>query len=173
MSETKTSEAEERWGDACSLPRDERGARGAAIRADLLGHVQQERELPDGHAWAFAGTAELRAKLEHWIEAERVCCSGLDFGLSEDGEHLWLEVTGQGPARWAHAKSWRRVLRAGGSGVVGAWLLLCGVPMALSAIVGTAAVAPLARLDHPLALSLAALAIAGAVWGVGRRRSLV
>ncbi len=170
MSETRTSEVEKRWGDACSLPPVEREERAAAIRADLREQVQQERALSDGHAWAFPGTPELRAQLERWIEAERVCCSGLDFGLREDGERLWLEVTGQGPLRGVQAKSWRRVLRAGGTGVVGAWLLLCGLPMALAAVVGTAAVAPLARLDRPLALSLAALAIAGAVWGIGRRR---
>lgn len=99
MGEPKPSEAQERWGEACSLPAGEREERGAAIRADLMAHVQQERALADGHAWAFPRTPELRAKLERWIEAERRCCSGLGFAVREDGERLWLEVTGLAPVQ--------------------------------------------------------------------------
>ena len=58
-----------------------------------------ERALADGHAWAFPRTPELRAKLERWIEAERRCCSGLGFAVCEDGERLWLEVTGLAPVQ--------------------------------------------------------------------------
>ena len=71
---------------ACSLSAAELPARQDQIRA--LGHdglISIEQE-PGRAVLRFGAGAELRQRIDRFVEAERRCCAFLDFRVEDDGD---------------------------------------------------------------------------------------
>ena len=172
--------------DFCSLPSEELQIRFRMIREHILPHVRRTEELDNGFAWECDHSPEMREKLARLVEMERQCCSGLDFDLQEPAGSnvLRLEVHGidprskaldalRGPGRRDAANDGgmlARAAKAGGIGVAGAFLVFCGLPIAVAAIAGAAVAAPLAGLESPFALAGGSLVFGCAAWMLQRRR---
>ncbi len=170
--------------EICNLSDEELEARRRELREELVPHVRRRTALLDGVALAFDSTPERRRALEDFVVFERDCCPGLRFALREEGAALLLEIRGIDPEASVFlegvseeesapvgASGLARVARAGGLGAVGAFVLFCGVPIAVAALVGAELAAPLGVLDHPLALALGTLLFAAGVWRWERRRA--
>jgi hypothetical protein len=79
----------------CSLTAGERATRRETITG-LFAAAQAARELEDGYAFQFPGTANLLWELVEWIAAERACCPFFSFVLTftpSEGP-VWFEVRG-------------------------------------------------------------------------------
>jgi hypothetical protein len=78
-----------------ALDEDER-ARRAALQADLRPRVLEIRSVPSGYALRIAPGEASRVEIEVYISLERRCCPFLRFAIEEDedGDWLWLRVTG-------------------------------------------------------------------------------
>jgi len=81
---------------ACTLPPLEMRKRRAEVLDAIKGHVQEQKELPDGYALRFDGDAQRLEDVVRLIGLERACCSFLRFRLSVEPQNgpLWLELTG-------------------------------------------------------------------------------
>jgi hypothetical protein len=166
----------------CTLDDAGRLDRLGLIRREILPHVTESSALADGFAWECAGSG--REKLERWIALERACCEHVSFEMMprSDGSSR-LEVRGDDPAVALLASLvspdqevagvWRRLATAGGFGAAASFTLLCLLPMALAAMFGSAIAAPLAGLESPATLAGGALAFAGVIVWVRRRRRRV
>lgn len=148
-----------RFESVCSLSEEEKRERRQMIRKQLEPHLRRRQKLADGLAFEFDPQA--RAQVEELVELERECCGPLTIELRDDGERLRLEM--RDPPR-------PRMLRSLGLGTAGSLALFCGVPLALAAAFGSAAVAPLLGLDDPWIVGAGALALGGALLLLERRR---
>ena len=80
----------------CRLLPPARRAREQVLQQEVLGDVQETRELADGYALRFPGEARWLATLAEFIGFERECCPFLRFELhaeQRDGP-LWLRLRG-------------------------------------------------------------------------------
>ncbi len=150
--------------DFCNLPEDELQERIKMIRSELLPLATGKDERANGCTWTFERNPELQRKLEELVEFERQCCSGLDWDLSEGPSTLSLSVDGVAPSRIKSA------LKAGGLGLGLSVFLFCVLPLGLAAFGGAAIAGHLARFDHPVALSMAAMLLALPIGYFLRRR---
>lgn len=81
---------------ACSLSDSELAARSELVRQNLLGGVEERRELEDGYAFRFPGNGDWHVRLADFVGMERQCCSFFRIGLTfEPGlGPIWLTLTG-------------------------------------------------------------------------------
>ncbi len=167
--------------EVCTLPAEDILDRLAWIQREILPHAVETVRLDRGLAIELASEPGLAEKLDHLIELERECCSGIVFerhtGATPGG--LRLEIHGidpdasvfeslnvQGTAMSARA----RFTKAAGAGVFGSLFVCCVLPIAAVALLGGVA-APLASLDGPGPIAAGAvLGGAGAWRWLGRRR---
>lgn len=163
----------------CTLPEASLGERARMVSREVLPHVRGHARIADGFQLELRNAPEVRAALEHWAELERSCCQEARFEIDEQADALRLTVHGIEPSGSALAElldaraerpasPLRRVAAAGGVGAVGAFLVLCALPMAVVAVAGASLAGPLARLESPPVLAAGALAI-GAGWWWWRR----
>ena len=168
----------------CTLPETSLGERASMVKRKILPHVRSHTRIADGFQLEFPRDPQIRGKLEHWAELERGCCREARFEIDEPAGGLRLTVHGIDPAWNALAElldsadapeprnNWiARITAAGGVGAVGAFLLLCVLPMGLIAVAGASVAGPLARLESPPALAAGTLVIGGGWWWWRRRRS--
>jgi hypothetical protein len=170
--------------EVCTLPRDGLNERMAWIRDEILPHARRTERLASGLAWELDLAPGLSEKLDHLIALERECCRGIVFERTDASVpgSLRLEVRGIDPgaavfrtlqqvqrendrARWAH------LAKAGGLGGLVSLVVCCVLPLLAAALVGSAAVAPLAVLDQPWVIGLGTLPATAAAWWWLRRRS--
>lgn len=163
----------------CTLPPEALEGRLAWIRDDLLPFALEREDLAaDVIAWRFAPVAGLDAALDRLVELERACCSAIDFqvepatvgrgprlvmrGVDPDAPIFATPLPGAAP----EASTLRRGLRALGFGTAASLLVCCVLPLAAGALFGAAVAAPLAGLDQPLVIVLAAVVFgaAGFFW---------
>ncbi len=165
----------------CTLSSSDYADRARWVREELLPHATNRIETATGMDLLFPDRERFGATLRDFVEHERSCCAGpVRFETRREPEGWVLEVTGarlQGstleimpPERARRAAGLRRLLAAGGVGAVGSLALFCGVPLAVAALGGAAAAAPLLRLDHPLVIGTGAVALSLGVWAYWRRR---
>lgn len=166
--------------DACSLPPDELRDRKTIIRREILPNVTRRQALANGWALDFQHTPVMQQALEDLIVFERECCSGLSWNLDRPAEDvLRLRIEGLAPSSDFFAAMHEgaagpgrvsRIAKAGGLGAAVSLLVCCVAPIGLAAVVGSAAAAPLARLDDPVFLAGGALAAGLPAWLWLRRR---
>ncbi len=167
----------------CTLPETSVGERAAMIRREILPYARSYTRIPDGFQLEFPRDPQIRRNLEHWAELEEICCLEARFEISEHKGGLRLTVNGVDPtgnalaellepgrprSPWDH---WiARITAAGGVGAVGAFLLLCVLPMGLIAVAGASVAGPLTRLESPPTLAAGTLVIGGGWWWWRRRK---
>ncbi len=168
--------------DPCLLPTDERDARLAMLRQELLPRAVHRQALTDGVAWEFPADPDLRRKLDELVDFERVCCPGLTWELEETAaDRVRLRVGGLDPdspllasAGGEPAPQGRRLpawLRSGGVGLGISFVLFCVVPVGLAAVGGAAVASQVSGLDDPLVIGAGAVGFgAVAFWFEHRRR---
>ena len=161
-------------GSRCTLTRAGLAERRAWLERAVLPLVRRTVRLPDGVLFECDGEAEAQRTLRAWIEKEAACCPGLAFALGANGEGLAiLEIRGDDPildrivalapraeAGRASVGAW---LRAGGLGALLSFTVLCGLPVAVAAVFGAAAAAPLARIESPTSLAVGSLVAGGLI----------
>ena len=76
---------------ACSLDATDQQTR-LAEWAQLLGQARMREETPDGVRYTFAADDELKTHVETLANAERKCCSFLEFEITEPRDDLELTV---------------------------------------------------------------------------------
>lgn len=175
---THASEGGDRLYDPeeiCTLTTAALGERVAWIQSEIVPHVLESEALDDGVAWEMADRPGLADRVDELIEAESKCCSELSFVRMEgaSAERVRLEVHGVDPHAAIFAREGQgapgapfagRLGRAIATGTIGALLVCCVLPLTLGAIGGAALAAPLATLDAPIPIAIAAFAGAGVVW---------
>ncbi len=164
----------------CALSSEALRERISMIRREVLPRARARERLADGRAWHFASDPATRETLEELVALERECCAdGIVFDLGEHEGGLRLAVRGVDPDAAvfralepaATPNTLRRLLGAGGLGVALSAALFCGVPLAVTLWLGAAAAAPLAGLDHPAVIVLAAVAFTATIWTFAKRRA--
>lgn len=176
-----TAEATLTADEVCSLLGEEREARLALIRGELLPRARSTQALPDGRAWEFLREPDLERNLEELVTFERVCCPGLGWELRpvRGGTALRLELTGWGPGASALSADDARPPRGGlrrlaGAGAVGfgmSFFVLCVLPMVVVAAGGAALAGVAADLDDPRWIGAGTLIAGFLAWGVLGRRA--
>lgn len=78
---------------ACSLDDEELAARRADWRALEAGALIRAEARPDGRLLVFRGGQDTLRVLRQLIEAERKCCSFLDFGVEGSEDEVRVTVT--------------------------------------------------------------------------------
>jgi hypothetical protein len=80
---------------ACTLTASELAARKEEINP-IFQSVQQVKELADGYALSFPGTAEWANNLIQFINFERECCQFFTFALVFEQQlgAIWLQIRG-------------------------------------------------------------------------------
>ncbi len=168
--------------DVCSLPRDQRSDRAGMIRRDILPHATRREALANGVALEFEHTAAMQKTLADLVAFERDCCGGLAWNLTQPSDGvLRLSIEGLPPDsdffREADlidtepAPGFTRIAQTVGLGVGGALFFCCVLPLGIAAVAGAALAAPLATLDNPLAITLAAIGLAIPTWFWLKRRA--
>jgi len=164
----------------CALGPEALRQRVALIRREILPRARSSRPLPDGRAWEFSSSPELRGILEELIELERQCCGeGIRFelhgGTGDAG--LQLEVHGIDPNARVFALleepkrgALRRLAVAGSAGLGLSVSIFCVLPLLAALLFGASLPAAVARLDHPLVVGLGAVTAAGVVWRLAHQR---
>ncbi len=81
---------------ACSLTTPELRAREQVVQREVVGGVQETRELADGYALRFPGDPAWLDTLTEFIRFERECCPFFTFELRCEPQHgpLWLQLRG-------------------------------------------------------------------------------
>jgi len=76
-----------------ALTRSER-ATHARLSRQLLGRVEEQKELKNGYAFRFPAKSIVDAA--RWVTLERKCCPFFAFSLelAQDDGPLWMHVTG-------------------------------------------------------------------------------
>ena len=80
---------------ACTLSAAELAARGDDVQ-QLIAQATETRELADGYALSYPGTAEWGATLLEFIRFERECCQFFTFELRFEPAlgPIWLSIRG-------------------------------------------------------------------------------
>lgn len=80
---------------ACKLSGDELAERGEEV-GDVFQAVEQVRELADGYAFRFPGSAEAATRLLEFTLAERNCCPFFTFELVFEPNEgpIWVRLRG-------------------------------------------------------------------------------
>jgi hypothetical protein len=78
---------------ACSLDDEELAARRADWRALEARALIRAETRPDGRLLVYRGGADTARVLERLIEAERTCCSFLDFSIEAAEDEVRVMVT--------------------------------------------------------------------------------
>jgi hypothetical protein len=80
---------------ACKLSGDELAERGEAVD-ELFKEVEQVRELADGYAFRFSGTAAMASRLLAFTLVERSCCPFFTFELVFEPNEgpIWVRLRG-------------------------------------------------------------------------------
>ena len=80
---------------ACKLSGNELAERGEEVD-ELFKEVEQVRELADGYAFRFAGTAAMASSLLQFTLVERSCCPffTFEFVFEPNEGPLWLRLRG-------------------------------------------------------------------------------
>lgn len=176
--------------EICTLSPEQLDERVAMIRSEIAPGVIGRAEQPDGVAWEFESSAEMRAKLEGLAARERQCCgSDLAFEVSDDREagRLRFEIRGvhagafrmlesdaptaSSAPRSRETSTWQRLARAGSAGLGVSLFVCCVLPIGLVALVGASVARPLLQLDQPWVIGSSALAFGAAAWLYERRRA--
>jgi len=76
---------------ACSLDATDQQTR-LADWAELLGQARMREATWDGVRYTFAADGELKTRVETLADAERTCCSFLEFEITEPRDELELTV---------------------------------------------------------------------------------
>jgi hypothetical protein len=166
----------------CNLPAEDRDARLAMIRGEILPLAARRERLPDGLRFEFAYGRPLERTLDQLVAFERGCCGGLSWEATRPAEHtLRLTIRGLSPdspllelgeTLPAPASRLGRLARSLGLGAGAALFVCCLLPMGLAAVAGASVATPLAGLDRPLIIAAVAGASAALAWFcLGRRRS--
>jgi rhodanese-related sulfurtransferase len=81
---------------ACSLDAGALAQRGDELRSGLFAAVEERRELPDGIAYRFPGTDEIRDQVLAFAAAERTCCAFFRIELAFEPSlgPIWLTLRG-------------------------------------------------------------------------------
>jgi hypothetical protein len=81
---------------ACRLSSPELGARAAELRQEIFTAVEDQRDLAQGYAFRFPGTADWILRLGAFMATEHECCPFFRFELvvEPDSGPLWLILTG-------------------------------------------------------------------------------
>ena len=81
---------------ACTLSPDALQARRAELLSDLLRRAEGREELSDGLRLRFAATDETLITIARAVDAERLCCRFLRFGITvePDGGPIFLDLSG-------------------------------------------------------------------------------
>ena len=174
----------------CTLSDSQLTQRLAEIRRDILPHVLQIQTSDDGFTLELRDAPGLKPKVERIIALEQQCCAGalqLDLIEKPQSNGLALDVKGirlpkgtlekmldeikEAPNTSFRSPGLRRALSSGGIGVIGAFIVFCGMPIALAALLGASPTAYLAKLDNPYVVGIGALVFGGAAWWFQKRRS--
>lgn len=83
---------------ACTLGPDEGADRIAQWRRLIRRSLIDREETPGLLTLRFRSTDEVAAELTRLVEAERSCCSFLDWALVNDGETCTLRIAGDDEA---------------------------------------------------------------------------
>jgi hypothetical protein len=164
----------------CNLPAEDREARLAMIRREILPLAERRERLPDGLRFEFAYGPPLERTLDQLVTFERGCCGSLSWEATRPAEdRLRLTVRGLSPGSpllelgetpRAPASRLGRLLRSLGLGAAAALFVCCVLPIGLAAVAGASLAAPLAGLDQPLIIAVVAVTSAGVTWlWLGRR----
>jgi hypothetical protein len=161
--------------EICSLPPRDLQERLEWIRREILPHAVGSQRTGSGRAIELEAAAGLEWKLERLIEAERECCSGIDFeqvasaipgrlrleirGVDPDAA-IFSTLAGVRPSRGPRSPA-ARFAKAAGIGALGSVFLCCVLPLGAGALVGSTA---LSFLDAPLPIGIGALLGGGAAW---------
>ena len=158
----------------CNLPAEDREARLAMIRSEILPLAERRERLADGLCFEFPYAPPLERTLDQLVAFERGCCGSLSWEATRPAEHtLRLTVRGLSPGSPllelgetlpAPASRLGRLARSLGLGAGAALLVCCLLPMGLTAVAGASVAAPLAGLDRPLIVAAVAVASAGLTW---------
>ncbi|MBA2521484.1 MAG: hypothetical protein H0V24_17655 [Chloroflexia bacterium] len=81
---------------ACNLSARDLAIRSDELRRQLFGAVTEVRELPDGFAFRFPESDDVRTKLFEFVGTERGCCSFFRIELHFEPElgPIWLQLRG-------------------------------------------------------------------------------
>jgi hypothetical protein len=164
----------------CNLPAEDRDARLAMIRSDILPLARRRERLPDGLKFEFPYTEPLERTLNQLVAFERGCCGSLSWEATRSADDsLQLTIRGLSPNSPllelgdpppAPASRLGRLARSLGLGTGAALFVCCVLPMGLAAVAGASVAAPLAGVDQPLIIAAVALASAALTWRwLGRR----
>jgi hypothetical protein len=86
---------------ACTLTPREMAARASTLLPELLTHVREHQDLPDGFRLRFDASSETLRQIATVIDAERQCCRFLQFQLTVEPDEgpIWLAVSGPSGTR--------------------------------------------------------------------------
>jgi hypothetical protein len=95
LNELDLDHAAEEMPIACELSGAELAERGEEV-GDLFKEVEQVRELADGYAFRFCGSAAMASRLLEFTLAERSCCPFFTFELVFDPNEgpIWVRLRG-------------------------------------------------------------------------------
>lgn len=165
----------------CNLPAEDREARLAMIRDEILPLARRRERHPDGVTFEFANRPDLERTLEQLVAFERTCCGGLSWEATRPNDDtLRLTIRGLSPDSRlfelgeppAPASRLGRLARSLGLGTSAALFVCCVLPLGVAAIAGASVAAPLAGLDQPITIAAVAIASAAVTWvWLGRRRA--
>lgn len=81
---------------ACNLSESALAERRSGLLAELRGHRQEVRWLPNGAAFRYLATPDVLTAITEFVRLESQCCPFLRFQLTVEpgGGPLWLELTG-------------------------------------------------------------------------------
>jgi len=175
---------EPRLAELCLLPSDQLEERLDWVNREIAPHATRRIEIPNGVAWDFEATAELRQRLELLASLERECCGPADveFAVRETGAaRLRFEILGAKALEFFPSRATelagtprttgklRRVARTGAIAAFGSFLVCCILPIGVAAVAGAAVAAPLLMLDNPWVIGAFAVALGIGVWQLEKR----
>ena len=81
---------------ACTLPEPDQRTRRDELATEVFSGVEETRELADGYAFRYPGSAAWATDLLEFITFERACCPFFTFELvfEPDQGPIWLRVRG-------------------------------------------------------------------------------
>jgi len=82
---------------ACQLSEIDLARRRAQVADELVRHVAETRELPDGFAVRLPGDDPWLERVVAFVAAKRRCCPFFHFGIDiePDGGPIWLTMRGE------------------------------------------------------------------------------
>ena len=90
--------------EVCSLSKEDLASRRALLRRQLFPFIRKREERPSSLVLHFDASPERREQLQAFVDAERLCCSGIDWQVQRVSDSLQLEIGGIDPKSPAFAE---------------------------------------------------------------------